>query len=289
MQQVTEFAYAKINLTLDVTGRRPDGYHTVKMVMQSLELHDDLTVRRGAGQGIRLCGSLSGLPTDDGNLAVRAVQRFRAQTGIPDDGVVLELTKRIPIAAGLAGGSTDAAAVLRAMNTLYVTGLSAAALRDMALPLGADVPYCVSGGSALAEGIGEQLTPLPSMPDCFVVLCKPPFPVSTAAVYARMNGGRLAVRPDTDGVVTALAQGDYSGVCRRLYNVMEVVTAGDHPEIGQIKAALLEYGADGALMSGSGPTVFGLFSAQEKAQAAVHALQKRFECTLLTRICAAQN
>lgn len=284
MKEVNVPAFAKINLTLDVTGRRPDGYHTVKMVMQTLELHDDLRVRRGTGTGVRMKSNLRFLPDDETNLAVRAARLFFERTGLPDDGVEIELYKRIPVAAGLAGGSSDAAAVLRAMNELYETGLPLEKLREMGLALGADVPYCVAGGSQLAEGIGEVLTPLPPMPACHVVVCKPPFSVITAKVYARMNGGKLAIRPDTKGMLEALEQGDYKGVCRRLYNVMEAVTGGDYAEIGEIKDALLDGGADGALMSGSGPTVFGLFSDEGRARAAAEELKKRFPDTVATRI-----
>lgn len=284
MKQTTQNAYAKINLTLDVTGKRPDGYHTVKMVMQSLELHDDLTVRRGTGQGIVMRSNVGFLPNDDSNLAVRAAKLFREQTGVPDDGLAIELYKRIPVAAGLAGGSSDAAAVLRALNDLYETGLSAQELRDIGVKLGADVPYCIVGGSQLAEGIGEELTPLPAMPACAAVICKPPFSVITAKVYARMNGGKLDFRPDTAGMLAALEAGDYAGICHRLYNVMEAVTGGDYAEIGQIKNILLDNGADGALMSGSGPTVFGLFTSDERAQAAAEPLQKLFPTTVVTRI-----
>lgn len=284
MDAITLSAYAKINLTLDVTGRRPDGYHTVRMVMQSVGLHDDVTVTRTGTGGVTLACDKPFVPTDGRNLAVRAAEHFFACTGLACDGLHIALKKRIPVAAGLAGGSTDAAAVLRALDTLYGAGLSTDALCGMGLALGADVPYCLVGGTMLAEGIGEALTPLPPMPDCWAVLCKPGFSVSTAAVYAQMNGGDLPERPDTAGVLRALQAGDYAGVCHRLCNVMEAVTAAGHAEIGQIKDVLLACGADGAAMSGSGPTTFGLFRSEDKARKAYAALRRDFPDTHLTRM-----
>ncbi len=283
MNEITLQAHAKINLTLDVTGKLPNGYHTVKMIMQTIGLHDDVTVARGTDSRITMeSTNLAFLPTDDGNLAVRAAKLFFEQTGAPCGGVHIRIFKRIPVAAGLAGGSTNAAAVLRALNTLYGTGLSVDALCGMGLKLGADVPYCIRGGSMLAEGIGEELSPLPPMPDCHVVVCKPPFSVITAKVYARMNGGNLPVRPDTSGMIAALQAGDYPGICRRLFNVMEEVTGSDYAEIREIEDALLDAGADGAVMSGSGPTLFGLFTDEGSAAAAAKRLRAKYPETFLT-------
>lgn len=289
MNEITLQAHAKINLTLDVTGKLPNGYHTVKMIMQTIDLHDDVTVTRGTGEGIAMTCNRSFLPTDDSNLAVRAAKLFFEQTGVPCDGVRIALVKRIPVAAGLAGGSTNAAAVLRALNILYETGLSVDKLCEMGLKIGADVPYCIRGGSMLAEGIGEVLRPLPSMPDCHVVVCKPPFSVITAKVYARMNGGNLPVRPDTNGMIAALEAGDYHGICHRLFNVMEEVTGGDYAEIGEIEGTLLDAGADGAVMSGSGPTLFGLFSDADKAAHAAELLKPQYPETFLTTIVREPN
>lgn len=278
-------AHAKINLTLDVTGRRPDGYHTVRMVMQSVGLHDDVQVRvaDGAG-GIVLTCSRPDLPCDAGNLAYRAAALFYEQTGTPLATCAIHIEKRIPIEAGLAGGSTDAAAVLRALNTLHGTGLTMDELCEMGLKLGADVPYCLCGGTMLAEGIGEELTALPPMPPCFVVLCKPPRGVSTKEIYEQIDAAAPAVRPDTAGMLDALGRADYAGVAARLCNVMEAVTQAKCPEVAEIKASLLEHGADGALMSGSGPTVYGLFADRARAQAAADALRGRFADTFLTEL-----
>ena len=284
MNEVQIAAHAKINLTLDVTGRLSNGYHTVRMVMQSVGLHDDVTVTRNSSGAVTLTCDKAYVPTDGRNLAVRAAALFFEETGLTNEGLHIDIVKRIPVAAGLAGGSTDAAAVLHALDTLYETDLPLERLCEIGLKLGADVPYCLLGGTMLAEGIGEALTPILPPPYCHVVLCKPPFAVSTAAVYAAIDAETLTVRPDTDGMLAALAAGDYAGVCHRLYNVMETVTAARHSEIGQIKDTLLSCGAEGAVMSGSGPTTFGLFSNSEKARAAYEALKPVFPDTHLTEL-----
>ena len=289
MNQITLQAHAKINLTLDVTGKLENGYHTVKMVMHSLALHDDVTITRGTANGIQMKSNLRFLPTDDSNLAVRAAMLLLKETGIKNDGIHIQLFKRIPVAAGLAGGSTNAAAVLRALNKLYDIDLSMDDLCEIGLKIGADVPYCLHGGSMLAEGIGEILTPLPPMPNCHVIVCKPSFSVVTAKIYARMNGGKLPLRPDTAGMIQALENADYPAICHRLFNVMETVTGVDHTEIKEIEDTLLESGADGAVMSGSGPTVFGLFSNFDKAKLAMQTLKTHYRETYLTTILREPN
>lgn len=284
--ELTVEAHAKINLTLDVTGRREDGYHLVRMVMQSVALHDDVTVAviRGEAEprGIVLDCGRSGLPADGSNLAYRAAALFYERTGTPLETCAIRIEKRIPVAAGLAGGSADAAAVLRALNTLHSAGLTLDELCEMGLKLGADVPYCLHGGTMLAEGIGEILSPLPPLPHAWAVLCKPPFAVSTKEVYRQIDAVEPAEHPDTAGMIGALERGDLTGVCKRLSNVMEDVTARERREIGEIKALLAESGADGALMSGSGPTVYGLFAGKSRAAAAAEALSRRFADTFLT-------
>lgn len=284
--ETTVQARAKINLTLDVTGRREDGYHTVKMVMQSVTLHDEIKVVVTHGEkkprGILLSCNLPYLPLDERNLAYRAAERFYEQTGTLLETCEIHIEKRIPIAAGLAGGSTDAAAVLRALNALHAAGLTDDELCEMGLKLGADVPYCLRGGTMLAEGIGEELTALPPMPHCWVVLCKPPFAVSTKEVYTEIDAVQLKDRPDTAGMIRALEQADFAGVCKRLCNVMEAVTASKRRQISEIKSCLQENGADGTLMSGSGPTVYGLFSDEGRAKTAAKMLSRRFADTFLT-------
>lgn len=285
-QETTVEGHAKINLTLDVTGKLENGYHTVEMVMQSIALHDDVQVKITHGerraQGITLHCNLPYLPTDARNLAYRAAELFYETTGVLLESCEIYIEKRIPVAAGLAGGSTDAAAVLRALNELHETGLDDDALCEMGLKLGADVPYCVRGGTMLAKGIGEELTPLAPMPKCYVVLCKPPFAVSTKEVYEQIDAAEIDARPDTAGMIEALEKNDYAGVCRALSNVMETVTARKRRQIDEIKRVLLENGADGALMSGSGPSVYGLFQDENRARTAAKMLHRRFADTFFT-------
>lgn len=284
--ETTVQARAKINLTLDVTGQREDGYHTVRMVMQSVALHDEVRVVITHGEkkprGIVLTCNLPYLPVDERNLAYRAAELFYRETGALLETCEIHIEKRIPVAAGLAGGSTDAAAVLRALSALHTTGLTDDELCAMGLRLGADVPYCLRGGTMLAEGIGEELTPLPPMPHCWVVLCKPPFGVSTKEVYHEIDAVEIGQRPDAAGMIRALESADYAGVCKRLSNVMETVTAAKRRQIGEIKSFLAENGADGTLMSGSGPTVFGLFADENRAKTAAKMLRRRFADTYLT-------
>ena len=289
MNTILEKAYAKINLTLDVTGKLPNGYHSVKMVMQSVELHDDVILSKSDKEGIRIKSNLKFLPNDNTNLAVRAANAFFEHENIKNPSLEIELVKRIPVAAGLAGGSSNAAAVLRGLNKVYGSGLGVDELCEIGVKIGADVPYCIKGGSMLAEGIGEILTPLEKMPECFVVICKPSFSVVTAKIYARMNGGDLPIHPDTNGMIDALEKGDYDGICHRLYNVMEEVTGSDHEEISQIEDIMLECGCDGTVMSGSGPTVFGLFSDENKAKQAEEHLKIDFVETFLTKIKTESN
>lgn len=286
---ILEKAYAKINLTLDVTGKLPNGYHSVKMVMQSVELHDDVILSEGSQTGIKIKSNLKFLPNDNTNLAVKAANAFFEYTKIQNPSLEIELVKRIPVAAGLAGGSSNAAAVLRGLNKMYNTNLSVDTLCEIGVKIGADVPYCIKGGSMLAEGIGEILTPLTKMPECFVIICKPDFSVVTAKVYAKMNGGDLPVHPDTNGMIHALEKADYDGICHRLYNVMEEVTGAEHEEISQIEDIMLECGCDGTVMSGSGPTVFGLFRDENKAKNAENNLKKIFDETFLTKIRTQNN
>lgn len=282
-------ARAKINLTLDVTGRREDGYHTVEMVMQSIALHDTVRVTTIHGEkkprGIVLSCSLPFLPTDERNLAYRAAELFYKETGALLETCEIHIEKRIPVAAGLAGGSTDAAAVLRALNALHTAGLTDDELCEMGLKLGADVPFCLRGGTMLAQGIGEELSLLPDMPHCLVVLCKPPFAVPTKEVYQEIDSVDILEHPDNKGMMAALNQEDYEGVCAYLSNVMETVTAAKRRQIGEIKSFLAENGADGTLMSGSGPTVYGLFSDESRAKTAAKMLRRRFADTFLTETC----
>ena len=275
-------AYAKLNLTLDILRRREDGYHDMQMVMQAIDLADELDISPAQGEGA-MSTTLSYLPQDGRNLAQLAAQAFREATG-SDLQVDISIDKHIPVCAGMAGGSSDAAAVLRAMDAMTGAGLSPERLAEIGQAVGSDVPYCVIGGTALAEGRGELLTPLPSLPPCHVVVCKPPFPISTPQLFSRVDVRKIVRRPDTAGLLAALEAGDLVEVARRMYNVFEdVLEPRRQNEICAIKAALIDCGALGASMTGSGPTVFGLFDDREAAQTAYEQLRGSYQDVFLCR------
>lgn len=274
-------ANAKINLTLDILRKREDGYHDLQMVMQAVTLSDELTVTPASGTQGDAVTDLRFLPTGNKNLAQVAAAVFRDATGLGTE-VDVSIHKRVPVCAGLAGGSADAAAVLRAMNALTGAGLSPAQLAKIGAKAGSDVPFCVLGGTALAEGRGEQLTPLPTLPPCHIVICKPPFSISTPQLFSRVKVRKIIRRPDTAGVITALKAGDLPGVARRMYNVFEdVLEPRRAAEISSIKAALIDRGALGASMSGSGPSVFGLFGQEDAAQDARALLRESYRDVFL--------
>ena len=279
----TEPAWAKLNLTLDILGKRPDGYHEMRMVMQSIDLRDTVTLREETAPGIRVASSCRFLPCDETNIAAKAILRFFEATGLPCPGFSVRLDKEIPVCAGMAGGSSDGAAVLRLLRREYCPALPQEALEAIAARVGSDVPYCVRGGTALAEGRGECLTDLPPLPDCFLVVCKPPFPISTPELFAQVRTRRLRCHPDTAGMLAALAAGDLAGVAHRLYNVFEDVLPRKYAQVFEIKRALLDCGAMAASMSGSGPTVFGLFGNKAAAESAREALLPAFPQTFLCR------
>lgn len=273
MASITVSAPAKLNLTLDVLGKREDGYHEMKMVMQSVSLADELTLTVEPGEGVALSTNLGFLPLDSRNLAAAAALRLQEVTGADWGGLSIELKKQVPVCAGLAGGSSDAAAVLRGLNQLCGLGLSPRELAEIGEKVGSDVPYCVLGGTALAQGRGEVITPLPALPECFVVLAKPGFPVSTPELFAQMDTRRPKCRPDTAGVLKALEEGNLPGVARRMFNIFEeVLPPRRRSQVEELKGELLRCGALGASMSGTGPTVFGLFDGEDRARAAEEAL-----------------
>lgn len=259
-------AHAKINLGLDVVRRLPDGYHQVKMVMLSLGLCDELTLRKAEG-GITITADDVSLPTDKSNLIYKAARLMFEKYEIPE-GIHIRLQKRIPIAAGMAGGSADAAAAMKGIDRLYQLGLSEEQLMADGVSIGADVPYCILGGTALAEGIGEKLTPLPALPPCHILVAKPDISVSTKYVYEHLDLRAVERHPDIDGMVQAVSAGDLQGILNRMENVLETVTVPAYPIINEIKQEMLESGAANSLMSGSGPTVFGIFTDEPRAQAA---------------------
>ena len=283
MPKETVLARAKLNLTLDVLGKRPDGYHDLKMVMQSVALADTLTVETGTGEGLEVRTDLSFLPNNEKNLAAAAALAFQTVTGRDLGGVAIAIEKRIPVCAGMGGGSSDAAAVLRSLERMLGTGQDLAALARIGERVGSDVPYCVLGGTALAEGRGEVLTPLSALPHCHVVICKPAFSVSTPELFRAVDGVRLRCRPDTDGVLAALEAGDLGGVARRMYNVFEdVLPPRQRAEVAAIRAVLVQHGALGANMSGTGPTVFGLFDDADRARSAWEELRQTYRDVFLT-------
>ena len=284
MSELRVPAYAKINLTLDVLGKRPDGYHELSMVMQSVSLADTITLRRGTGEGLSLTTNLGFLPGADKNIAAVAARAFAAHTGVDLNGLRIDLEKRIPVCAGTAGGSSDGAAVLRGLNQLYQTGLSLEVLAGIGEEVGSDVPYCVLGCTALAEGRGEKLTRLPSLPPCHIVLCKPAFSISTPDLFHKVDEVKLRFHPDTAGMLHALENGNLKEICRRMYNVFEdVLPTPRRAVIEEIKSALLNGGALGACMSGTGPTVFGIFADEQAARMACQTLKTEYEETYLTQ------
>jgi len=254
-------------LGLDVLGRRENGYHDVRMVMQTIYLYDNVTLNKIEESEIQLKTNLSYLPVDDKNIAYKAAKMLMEEFNI-EGGIEIILDKHIPVAAGLAGGSSNAAAVLVGMNRLFKLGLSQQELMDRGVKLGADVPYCVMRGTVLAEGIGEVLTPLTPMPKCFVLVAKPSISVSTKIVYEKLDAHDIAEHPNIDGIIEGLDQGDLSKIAAFMGNVLERVTIEDYPIIEEIKNVMKEEGALNAMMSGSGPTVFGIFDDKAMAKQA---------------------
>jgi len=258
-------AYAKINLTLDVLHKRPDGFHEVEMIMQAVELADILHIEEQARDEISILSNMTYLPCDHRNLACQAAMLLKKTYQITT-GIKINLEKNIPMSAGLAGGSTDAAGVLLGLNQLWGLGLSLEELEKLAAKLGSDVPFCLRGGTMLATGRGEILEPLSPLPTCYVVLAKPRISVSTAWVYGKYRDAIVTEHPDTLAVQAALAQGDLTGVAQRVSNVLESVTISEYPQLENLKSAMMQHGAMASLMSGSGPTVFGLVKDRQTAE-----------------------
>ncbi|AIQ61783.1 4-diphosphocytidyl-2C-methyl-D-erythritol kinase [Paenibacillus stellifer] len=261
--KVYEKAPAKINLMLDVLRKRPDGFHEVEMIMTMVDLADRLELSEMKRDTIIISSQAGYIPLDEKNLAFQAARLLKERYGI-SRGVHIHLDKHIPVAAGLAGGSSDAAATLRGLNRLWRLGLSHTELQELGSELGSDIPFCVTGGTALATGRGEKLEPIFSMPQCWVILAKPPINVSTADVYGKLRADRITNHPSAALMREAVEARDFQAICGRLGNVLEEVTLKLHPEVLRLKEAMISLGADGVLMSGSGPTVFGLVSKQSK-------------------------
>ena len=278
MNQIELKALAKINLGLDVLGKRENGYHDVRMIMQSIYLYDEVKIEKKDTPEIEVVSNLNFLPTGEDNIAYKAARLLQEEFKI-SDGVKITLKKHIPVAAGLAGGSSNAAAVLFGMNRMFRLGLSQKSLMERGVKLGADVPYCIMRGTVLAEGIGEELHKLPAMPKCTVLIAKPPVSVSTKTVYEALDSKEITEHPDIDGIIEGLERQDLKKIAGCMGNVLEDVTIPMHPVIDEIKQVMKDCGALGAMMSGSGPTVFGLFESRAGARDA----QRRIREKALTR------
>lgn len=265
-------AHGKINLALDVLRKREDGYHDVRMIMQSVGLYDNIEIvnlgqSKSGKPEIDIECNLRYLPNNENNLAYKAALLLMDEFFISAH-IVIKIKKMIPVAAGMAGGSADAAAVLKGVNKLFGLHLTNEELKKRGVTLGADIPYCVDGGTALSEGIGEILTPLPPMPQCIILLVKPPINVSTKLVYGNLDAANNTYHPDIDGMIKAIEAGDLKAMTEKMGNVLATVTEAEYPIITEIKEKMLEMGALGSMMSGSGPTVFGIFDNREAAKAA---------------------
>ena len=266
-------ALGKINLGLDVLGRRDTGYHDVRMVMQTVYLYDQIKIERTKEPGIQLSTNLFYLPVNENNLAYQAANLLMEEFQI-SEGVKITLDKHIPVAAGMAGGSSNAATVLFGINQMFSLGLSQKELMERGVTLGADVPYCIMRGTVLAEGIGEILTPLPDMPKCYILIAKPPISVSTKMVYEKLDAHEIQEHPDIDGILHGLENQDLQQIASCMGNVLEKVTIEEYPVIEEIKSVMKDNGALNAMMSGSGPTVFGIYDDKQRAKNAASKIKE---------------
>lgn len=279
MKKVEEKAYAKINLVLNIGDLRPDGYHDIQTIMQSLELHDDVTVEQTGGTGITVTASVDTIPTDESNLAAKAVKAFAAKTGVPADGLSIHIEKRIPVAAGLGGGSSDAAATLRALNVLYETNLSVDELAEIGIEVGSDVPFCVHGGCAYVEGKGDMVVPTTPMPQCIIVIVKPDLAISTEKMYQRFDQAELPQRADhTPEIMLGLRWENLKAVAESVGNAFEqVLMKNERNTVDMMKEVMNQFGTLGTAMTGSGPAVFGIFDNELYARVASETLRQRLK------------
>ena len=271
-----EGAYAKLNLTLDVLAKREDGYHDIKSVMQAISLRDDIEIDIGTGKPWNILCDKDHIPTDESNLAWKAAKLFFETTGKDPDGIEIRITKRIPVEAGLGGGSADAAAVLRALNRHYDMPLSLPALAELGAQVGSDVPFCVLCGTAMVEGRGDRIRRLPDLPDCIFVVCKPDFSVSTPVLYRKLDEKTIGKRPDHQAMESALLAGDLEKVVTSVYNVFDPVVTEEHLELNYIKSVMNSYGGVGMQMTGSGSAVFGICSNFENAAVICNMLKDNY-------------
>ena len=276
MTTLYEYAYAKLNLTLDVLDKRADGYHNIKTVMQTVSVRDDIEIDIGTGKEWTLSCNIEGVPEDSRNLAWKAAEIYCKTMDKEPDGLHIRITKRIPMGAGMAGGSADAAAVLRALNDYYGNPLSILALAELGASVGSDVPFCVIGGTAVAEGRGERLRKLPNMPDCFIVVCKPEFSISTPELYRKLDESVIGKRPDHQAMESAILSGNIAGVAENLYNVFDPVVTKEHLELNYIKSIFNSYGSLGQQMTGSGSAVFAILDSFEYAAVVCNMLKDNY-------------
>ena len=276
MTTLYEGAFAKLNLTLDVLGKREDGYHDLRSVMQTISVRDDIEIDIGTGKPWVLKCSDESIPTDERNLAWKAAKLYLDTIGKDPDGLEIRITKRIPTEAGMGGGSADAAAVLRALNRHYGSPLSIPALAELGSFIGSDVPFCTVCGTAMVEGRGERLRRLPDMPDCFFVICKPEFSASTPELYRKLDESEIGKRPDNRAMESALLAGDLSKVCANIHNVFDPIVTNEHLELNYIKSLFYNYGAIGYQMTGSGSAVFAIVSEFEIAAVICNMLKENY-------------
>lgn len=274
-------AYAKVNIALDVIGKREDGYHLLRMIMQAIDLYDEILIEK-IDKGIKINCNKPYVPTDERNLAYKAAKLFMDKFNIKS-GVNITINKNIPVSAGLAGGSTDCAAVLKLMNKMFKTNLSDQELMDLGVKLGADVPYCIIGGTALCEGIGEKITKLKPFKDKILVLVKPPFGVSTKVVYQEFDLSKVVFHPNVEGLIKNIEEDNLKYVASNMKNLLENVTLAKYKEIISIKQSMIECGSIGSMMSGSGPTVFAFFDDMVKAQKCYDIMKKKYKDVCITR------
>ena len=268
-------AHAKLNLTLDVLGTRPDGYHDLRSVMQEIDLEDEITLTLDTAQPWQMICGAGDVPCDDTNLCIKAAQLFFRETGLEPNGLTVSVEKRIPVQAGMGGGSADGAAVLRLLWKHYRHPFSIDRLYALGEMVGSDVPFCLHGAAALAEEKGQVLSDVPSLRGCCIVVCKPDFPISTPALFRAIDREPLGVHPDSDAMIAALRDGDWKRAAALLGNVFEPIVAREHPEVDEIRRAMLHSGAENAAMTGSGPTVFGLFADETQAKACLRSLSRQ--------------
>jgi len=275
-KEIRESGWAKLNISLDVTDKRPDGYHDMVMVMQTISLSDSVHIQLNDSGKVRAKTNFSFIPGDERNLAVKAALKFLSAVGDEGQGMTITIEKNIPVGAGMAGGSTDAAAVLRALNRMYDNPLSPEALEELSAAVGSDVPFCVRGGTVLATGRGEKLESLKAFPECLYVVCKPEFSISTPELFRKLDQMSLRCHPDTSGILEAVEKGELEQVCRRMYNVFEDVDDRRLRTVKDIKSLMLDHGALGAMMTGTGSAVFAIFRKGADTKALVEQLRAAY-------------